>query len=962
MTGVGEGEVLGGRYRLLRRLGEGGFGAVYEAEHLRVPGRRLAVKVIDPILTRDERLRRRFLREVEAATRLVHPSILVVRDVDVTPEGVCFCAMDFSPGRSLRAVLAESGGRLAPRRAVGIVAQALEGLAHAHDRGVVHRDVKPENILVETDRATGAEVARLVDFGLAKLVDDEEGGGRFTTPGAVLGTCQYLAPEQAQGQDVDGRADVYSTGIVLYEAIAGELPFRERSHVAFALAHLTKPAPRLGEVRPELGIPRALDEALKRALEKARESRFATARAFREALEAAAADLPPEPPAVDLPTDFPSSGPTAATSATSVTSATSATSATLAPAPPAPPAPPTPPAPQPTPAPPGDLSRLPGGYTLGRYVIDGRLGGGGMGTVYRARHVLMQRPVALKVLQPEIAADAGMRARFHREARIASRFRHPAVVELYDFDDVGGVLCLAMELVEGRPLDEVLRAEKDRRLETSRVARIFDQLLDALAAAHEGGVVHRDLKPSNLIVGPGDRLKVLDFGIARLLDPGVEGGAPGQGLTRLGEFIGTPVYAAPEQIQGHGVDGRTDIYQTGVILFELLAGRRPFVSQTPKGYLVQHVIDPPPPLSAFRPELSRVQELDAIVARALAKSPHDRFQTAQEMRRALLSVLGPFTPVEALRSPPSAAIPSMASASFSPARSPGPAPAPLASPPPSPPAPGPDSRGALRAVLLIEGAPGLRRVFLVAGRRLAFGRSRDDPRRGTRNDVVLRVLPCRDQARDPDNWAATVRISNAHAEVDVAEDGATATVVDRSARGTLLGGTPLATDRPAPLPDAFELDVAAHALVLAGRVVRAPKAAAALPASIEGPTSLGDEAGAAGGGAGAGGEIDAVVLRRASNCPDQAYALVARSVTLGRAPRAAIDLDAPGVAPLHARIWATADGFEVEALGGTGAPLQAGGFVAPAGARLRLLPGARLRLGEAEVLYREVQEADFVTP
>jgi len=444
------------------------------------------------------------------------------------------------------------------------------------------------------------------------------------------------------------------------------------------------------------------------------------------------------------------------------------------------------------------------------------------------------------------------------------------------------------------------------------------------------------------MVGAGDRIKLLDFGIARILDPGSAAGTPG--LTRQGDFVGTPAYAAPEQVRGLAVDGRADLYAAGILLFEALAGRRPFESPSPRGCLAQHLLEPPPRLADLAPDLPRVADLDAVIARALAKDPGLRFQTAHDLRRALLEAIGPFTPVTAgaVASPVGVATPAATADRAVLERA------------ITDPCPGSRPRsGPGRGRLLVEGVRGLAKVFLVAGDRLAYGRSAEDPRRRVRNHVVLRVLPCRGPELDPEAWAATVRISNAHGEV-VVEDGTRVSVTDRSARGTLLDGAPIPHDRRTPAPDEFTLDVAAHAIVLAGRVLRA----SALPQTLDADTVLAEEVD---GGAR---PVDAVVIRRPpSCCPEHVYALVARAVSLGRALENALPLEAHGVAPRHARITHDGGGvFRIEPAGSPPAPVLLNGAGVPPGTPVPLRPGARVGLGEARLVYREASDADFTTP
>jgi hypothetical protein len=463
------------------------------------------------------------------------------------------------------------------------------------------------------------------------------------------------------------------------------------------------------------------------------------------------------------------------------------------------------------------------------------------------------------------------------------------------------------------------------------------------------------------MIGAHDRVKVLDFGIARFLEraQAEAGTSTSSGLTALGDFIGTPAYAAPEQIQGFQVDARADLYTTGVMLFEVAAGRRPFLSTTAQGYIDQHLGSPPPALWAAKPDLPHVKALDAIVQKALAKDPEERWQSAPEMREALLAVVGPLIPVEHAPTrrydrPPASASGVMTAAPGAPA-------SPISAAHPSAPgARGPAGTGARPApsgpptlsevrtrpcaLLCCEGVAGLTKLFVVGGERLAIGRSREDPKRGVRNDAIVRALPCRDQQKDPENWAATVQVSHSHAEIAV--DGARATAVDRSSRGTILDGAPLPKEKAVPLPDAFALDIATPLLRLEGRIARAPAASS----SLDDATDLGE--------ATADGPIEAIVLRRAANVRDHAYALAPRSLALGRAPLAPLDLDAPGVAPLHARLTFAQGALCVEALGDS---LTIDGARLEPGAPVPLFPGARVALGTATLAYKEAEDADFTT-
>lgn len=278
---------------------------------------------------------------------------------------------------------------------------------------------------------------------------------------------------------------------------------------------------------------------------------------------------------------------------------------------------------------PTTVSRLgPGSVLAGRYEIRAQLGAGGMGVVYRAFDRQLKETVAIKTLKPELLGDANLLERFKQEIRLARKISHPNVVRTHDLGEADGTYFITMEFVEGTSLDELLKRRGSLPLDvTLTVGR---QLCRALEVAHGEGVVHRDIKPQNLVVDAKGFLKVMDFGIARL----VEGRQPpGQGLTAEGSIIGTPEYMAPEQLMGQPVDGRTDLYATGVVLFECATGKRVFSGSSFATLLLKQVQDPPPNPRTLVPELP--ESFATLVLKALAKKPEERFQSAAEFHQAL---------------------------------------------------------------------------------------------------------------------------------------------------------------------------------------------------------------------------------------------------------------------------------------------------------------------------------------
>jgi beta-lactam-binding protein with PASTA domain/predicted Ser/Thr protein kinase len=259
----------------------------------------------------------------------------------------------------------------------------------------------------------------------------------------------------------------------------------------------------------------------------------------------------------------------------------------------------------------------------GRYRIESAVGEGGMAKVFRGQDVVLGRTVAVKVLAPEYARDGRFVERFRREAQSAAALSHPNVVSVFDTGSDGPVHYIVMEFLEGRTLREVLAA--DGRLHPDRAAEIAESMCRALATAHHHGLVHRDVKPGNVMLTPSGEVKVMDFGIARV--------TTGEALTQTATVLGTASYFSPEQAKGEGVDPRSDVYSAGCVLYEMLTGRPPFTGDSPVSIAYKHVREDAPIPSSINPDVSTA--LDAVVMKALAKNPANRYQTAVEMAEDL---------------------------------------------------------------------------------------------------------------------------------------------------------------------------------------------------------------------------------------------------------------------------------------------------------------------------------------
>src|SRR5579884_1537378 len=264
------GRTLPGGYLILELVGIGGMGRVYRAEQTNL-GRTVAVKIIHPHLVGEENAAARFITEARAASRLNHPNSVGIIDFGKTPDGQLYLVMEFLRGRDLARAAYEEG-LLSFRRVVDVLRQTLAALAEAHTEDIIHRDLKPENIILEPVRS-GGDFVKVVDFGLAKIRADAQQPS-VTSPGIVCGTPEYMSPEQARGDPLDARSDLYAVGVILYQLLTGRLPFEAESPTQVVLAHLTQPPQDPRALAPDRMIPPQLAELVLKALAKEAKDRF----------------------------------------------------------------------------------------------------------------------------------------------------------------------------------------------------------------------------------------------------------------------------------------------------------------------------------------------------------------------------------------------------------------------------------------------------------------------------------------------------------------------------------------------------------------------------------------------------------------------------------------------------------------------------------------------------------------
>ncbi len=267
------------------------------------------------------------------------------------------------------------------------------------------------------------------------------------------------------------------------------------------------------------------------------------------------------------------------------------------------------------------------GHTLGPYRVLDRIGAGGMATVYRAYHAAMDRYVAIKVLPRHLARDPDFHARFMREARTIARLEHRHILTVHDVAEEDDVPFLVMRYTTSGDLSALIAGGS---LTITRAVQLISQVASALAYAHRQGVIHRDVKPANVLIGPDSDALLTDFGIAKIYEDTLQ-------LTGEGVMVGTPAYMAPEQLQAQPVDARTDVYALGVVLYQSLTGELPFVAETPLAVALMHIHSAMRPPRQVNPNIP--EALERVVLRAMAKGPHDRYQTTDEMAEALRDAL-----------------------------------------------------------------------------------------------------------------------------------------------------------------------------------------------------------------------------------------------------------------------------------------------------------------------------------
>ena len=639
-----------GKYTLLREVARGGMGelclALSEGER-QVPELSV-IKRILPEAAERGLVRARFVDEARVMVRLRHPNLVRVLDAG-TISGEDYLSIEFVRGQDLRAVwnrCAELRLRIPIDLAIYVCCEVARGLAYAHEvmgLGLVHRDISPPNILIGYDG-----IVKVTDFGLAKSTIGREATG----PGMLMGRHSYLSPEQARGIEVDHRADIYATGVVLWELLTGrQLLAASHRSPASALAAARNPNIR----RPSelvAGIPEGLDEVVLEALALERDRRYRTAERFRARLsEILTRSFPgyDEVPAGVFMRDI---------FEREERSGVEEYNGYLH----------------------GDFSRIRGqvrGETMGvsedidrpsktmgqadaksgggmgeapeqvmtplqiadqrrgtviadRFRIEDLLSFDGMGALYRARDRERGGPCVLRVLPESYTRDPELTSRFMRDARAVSELGHPNIVRVLDIGRLSdGAVYSGMEFLHGQSIANIIREEG--KLSPSRAVHIGTQVCRALATAHEHSLIHRDLKAESITLvaheGDLDFVKVVDFGICKQVDSEGTASSPGT-------IIGTPDYMAPEQAAGAEANVASDIYALGCILFEMLCGKRPFSGRNSMDVLRQKGTNEAPRADTFDGAIPGPHA--DVIAKCLARTPEGRPESMRHLELELM--------------------------------------------------------------------------------------------------------------------------------------------------------------------------------------------------------------------------------------------------------------------------------------------------------------------------------------
>ncbi|RMG07298.1 MAG: serine/threonine protein kinase [Planctomycetota bacterium] len=579
-----------GSFRVEKMLGKGAMGQVFQGTGPN--GEVVAIKVLHQRFSKSKRVKARFVREAKAVERIQHPNVVRFFETGEEPGLGQYIAMEFVDGDAMNDMIKKNGGKpFSVEQALDFFVQTCKGMRAAHAAGVIHRDLKPENVLV----SRRGEV-KITDFSLARRDQDSM---LLTRPGQVMGTPHFMSPEQARGETVDARTDIYSLGAMLYTMLTGKFPFPNGTVSEVIAAHCEKERPNPRDHNKE--VPSRLAAMVRKLMAIDRNERYQTVEAILDELNEIYGFETEDDEAI--------------------------------------------------------VGALPPGTRVDEFTIEKVLGAGGMGAVYQAKTTA--GPVALKILPPEPGRPPQERLRdvrrFHNEAKIARRVKSPNVYRIVKFGvDQNGQAFIAMSLEEGVSLAKLV--SKRGFLSPDLIRKVARGMCEALHAIHAAKIVHRDITPANVILR-GDyenaadaNVCLIDFGLAIPMEREKKEGALEGSAIKLGHIAkkaddsvldldedslyledlpgGTPAYMAPEVLEDPSlVDGRADLYGLGATLYHAATGHPPYTGETIQQVIYQQRSQPPAPITQFNADFP--EELSELILQLLGNHPNFRPKSAK---------------------------------------------------------------------------------------------------------------------------------------------------------------------------------------------------------------------------------------------------------------------------------------------------------------------------------------------
>ncbi len=574
-----------GRYKIEAELGWRDNLIVYRA-YDETLDRPVAIKLMATEGTISQAFRDKFREEIELIATLEHRCIVKVYDFGEY-EGRPYVVMPYLDGGTLETRL-QKDGALSLSELTPMIERIAAALSEAHSHDIVHGQLMPSNILFD-ERGQ----AYISDFAIEGMSETWTSMDNQTNAACA---SKYMSPEQVQAliagesAQLNARSDIYALGIIIFEALTGEVPFLAETPYQTALAHLEEPVPSLQAINPSL--PSQYQRLITRALAKNPDERYAWAKMLAvkmQELQSGRWHMSRISDIIDVSTLKP-----------------------------------PPPARQVDQFEPDLLAEVtPLNQPFDRYQLKRELGRGGMGLVYLAYDPNIKRQVAIKVLSGHLTQAGDIQQQFQHEAKLIARLDHDYIAHVYDFGEHKNQLFIVMRYLSGGTLAQKLQQQT---LKLRQIIKIVERVAEALDAAHTDSIIHNDVKPGNILFNTKGEAFLADFGIAVLQTSGTD--------EPLENTIGgTPKYMSPEQVQvimkkldRTALDGRSDIYALGVVLFEMLTGRPPFQAATPRDTALAHLTKPVPDISQIRANLPTASQ--QIITRALAKNPDERYQTA----------------------------------------------------------------------------------------------------------------------------------------------------------------------------------------------------------------------------------------------------------------------------------------------------------------------------------------------